>query len=304
MNNTNAPGADTKTQDFLILKGSSAGKVGDDLQKAGLIKSSLAFKIYVQVTARQSKIQAGEFRLSPSYNLFKTLDELSKGPVEIWVTIPEGFRREQIAGRFMNVLNKDEEFASEFLTLTEGKEGYLFPDTYLFPKDVTASGVVKVLNQTFGTKITDKMKQDILNLGYSENQVVTMASIVEREAITNEERPVVAGILYNRLRIGMALQADATVQYVAANSRCGKNIDCDWWQPPTGEELAIISPYNTYHSNKLPPSPIANAGIESIKAAIYPKESDYLYYIHDKNGQIHYAKTLEEHNSNVKKYLR
>lgn len=304
MQNTNAPGIKTDTQDFLIVKGSSASKVGNDLEKAGLIKSSLAFKIYIQVTAKQKKIQAGEFRLSPSYNLFKTIDTLSAGPVEIWVTIPEGFRREQIAQKFVEVLNKDEEFTNQFLDLTKDQEGYLFPDTYLFPKDVTSGAVARVLNQTFNTKMTEKMKTDSSNLGYSLNQVVTMASIVERETLTAEERPIVAGILYKRLEAGWPLQADATLQFVTGSSRCGSTLDCDWWEVPTVADRELNSRYNTYRFIGLPPAPIANPGITSLSAASYPEDSEYWYYIHDDDGKIHYAKTLEEHNANINKYLR
>lgn len=295
---------DSTSQDFLITRGASASQIGNNLAEKGLVKSALAFKMYVQLTARQSKIQAGEFRLSPSYTLHQTIEALTKGPVEIWVTIPEGFRREQIAARFVEVLDKDKTFSDFFLEYTKDKEGFLFPDTYLFPKDATAGKVVDVLRTTFETKVTDKMRVDAANLGYSLNQVITLASIVEREAITDEERPVIAGILYNRLRIGMGLQADATVQYVAANARCKGVLDCDWWKPPTGEELAINSAYNTYRFAGLPPAPIANPGIDSINAAIYPADTPYLYYIHDNDGQIHYGRTLEEHNANVNRYLR
>lgn len=304
MQNTNAPGTDTNSQDFLITKGSSASKVANDLARAGLIKNSLAFKIYVQVTAKQKKIQAGEFRLSPSYNLFKTIDTLSSGPVEIWVTIPEGFRREQIAQKFVEILGKDEDFTEELLSLTDGQEGFLFPDTYLFPKDVAAASVARVLSQTFNTKMTDKMKSDAASLGYSLNQVVTMASIVERETLTAEERPVVAGILYKRLEAGWPLQADATLQYVTGNTRCGSKIDCDWWQVPTVADRELNSKYNTYRFTGLPPAPIANPGITSLNAAAYPEDSEYWYYIHDTDGKIHYATTLEEHNANVDRYLR
>lgn len=302
--NTTPVSSDEGVQEFLITRGTSASQIGNKLKENGLIKSALAFKFYVQFTSQQGKIQAGEFRLSPSYSLFETVRVLTSGPTEIWVTIPEGFRREQIAARFANTLERDEAFVDAFLLATADLEGMLFPDTYLFPKDATAETVARVLNQTFNTRVTDTMLADAIDSGYSLNQIITMASIIEREAITDSERPIVAGILYNRLRIGIALQADATVQYVAANARCDDNADCDWWQPPTGAELSINSPYNTYRFAGLPPGPIANPGIASINAAIYPEGTEYFYYIHDKDGNIHYGRTLEEHNANVNRYLR
>ncbi len=135
-------------------------------------------------------------------------------------------------------------------------------------------------------------------------QAVILASLIEREAISDEERPYIAGILLNRIEIGMPLQVDATVQYAIGSKRCVSKIDCDWWQTPTRADLEIVSPFNTYTFTGLPQAPIANPGIMSLRAALEPVDSDYLYYIHDPEGRIHYAETLEEHNSNVAQYLR
>ena len=130
-----------------------------------------------------------------------------------------------------------------------------------------------------------------------------MASIIERETKTDEERPVVAGILINRLDIDMGLQADATVQYAAASINCRAEEECNWWPILTKGDLAINSPYNTYRFRGLPPAPIASPGISSLRAAVSPEESDYLYYLHDADGGVHYAETLSEHNENVRIYL-
>ncbi len=296
----------TEMQDFLIVRGASAGQIANKLHGDGLIKSPLAFKIYVQVTNKQNKIQAGEFRLSPSFSLQRIVEELESGPTEVWVTIPEGFRREEIAKRFASVLEKDEQFTVDFLNVTQGQEGLLFPDTYLFAKEASPSAVANKLRSTFDSKLSAKMRQDIAELGYTMNQVVTMASIVERETLTGGERPVVAGILYKRLRAGWPLQADATLQYAVANAKCQMpNAKCEnWWQTPTSADKEINSAYNTYRSGGLPPGPIANPGLSSLEAAIYPEDSPYWYYIHDRSGKIHYAVTLEEHNENIRRYLR
>ena len=279
-------------KDFLITKGSGASQIGNKLEKEGLIKSALAFKIYVQVTGRAGRIQAGEYRLSPNLSLPGIVKEFLSGPRELWVTIPEGLRREEIAAKFANSLGKDEEFVKDFLAASSGLEGQLFPDTYLFPKTASASGVINKMNRTFESKTSVLTNTTSL----SERQLITLASLIERETKTDEERPVVAGILINRLDIGMALQVDASAQYAVGNSD-------NWWPVLNREDLKINSPYNTYKFPGLPPSPIANPGLSSLKAAFSPTDSEYLYYLHDPKGQIHYARTLEEHNANVSKYL-
>jgi UPF0755 protein len=282
------PVSNNKTfSNFLITKGQSASSVANKLQAAGLIKNALVFRMYIKLTGQSNKIQTGEFRLTPSYSLFQTIDALSKGPIEIWVTIPEGLRREEIAQRFTSGLDKDQLFVNEFLTVSKNSEGYLFPDTYLFPKDSSASAIVKKMKNTFDSRTT--------SLSLTEDQVI-LASIIERETKTDEERPVVAGIMLNRIKIGMPLQVDAAVQYAVGTSK-------NWWPILSRDDLSISSKYNTYKFTGLPPAPIANAGISSLTAAVSPVSNDYLYYIHDTSGQIHYAKTLAEHNANVRKYL-
>lgn len=273
---------DENVSDFLIIKGSSASQIGRNLQKEGLIKNSLAFKVYVQFTGRQSKISAGEFRLSPSQSLFEIVQTLQKGPVEIWVTIPEGLRHEEIAQKFADGLKKNSEFVNEFIFLASTKEGYLFPDTYLFPKTTTPLKIVEKMLATFNLKT---------KTGVNESQVI-MASIIERETRGDAEKPVVAGILYKRIENGWPLQVDASIQYVKGN-----------WKPMLSSDKELNSPYNTYKFQGLPPGAISNPGIASINAAINPTNSDYWYYIHDEKGVIHYAKDLDGHNSNIRKYL-
>ncbi len=253
---------EAKSQDFLIIKGSSASQVGNKLKEEGFIKNSLAFKLYVQVTGKTKNIQAGEYRLSPGYSLFKIISEINKGPVEVWVTIPEGLTREQIAEKYISVINPSDPgtFRNDFLNLTKTKEGYLFPDTYLFPWDASPSMIVDKMLATFDEKVGD------ISL-----EKVVMASLVEEETKTNLERPIVSGILYKRLKAGWLLQVDVAPE--------------------------------TYRKLGLPPMPIANPGLSSIKAAIYPEESDYWFYIHDTEGKIHFARTIEEHNDNIRKYL-
>lgn len=273
---------DISLQDFMIAKGSSASKIGVDLEKQGLIKSSLAFKTYVQFTGKQNKIVAGEFELSPAMSLYEVVQSLQKGPVQIWVTIPEGLRHEEIAQKFSEGLEKDDQFTKDFISLASAKEGYLFPDTYLFPKSVTSQKIIEKMLLTFdqvaGEDITYKQ--------------VIMASIIERETKGNEEKPVVAGILYKRLENDWPLQVDATIQYAKGN-----------WKPILSSDKELNSPYNTYKFTGFPPSPISNPGEASLKASMNPEPSDYWYYIHDESGTIHYARDLDEHNANIQKYL-
>lgn len=283
---------DKSFKNFLITKGSSALQVGNKLQSAGFIKSALAFKIYLQFTGQAAKIQTGEFRLTPSFSLFQVVDQLFRGPTEIWVVIPEGLRREEIAAKFASGLERGPSFTAEFLAVSKGDEGTLFPDTYLFPKDASASAIVNKMVRTFTSKTSSLRATG----SPSFDQRVVLASILERETKTDAERPIVAGILLNRIEAGMPLQVDASVQYAIGTQK-------NWWPILGLADLKTNSPYNTYKFTGLPPGPISNPGESSLKAALSPATTDFWYYIHDKNGQIHYAKTLVEHNANISKYL-
>lgn len=283
-----APSGSSANVRFVITKGSSAAKIANDLEEQKLIKSALAFRIYTQVGGLSNKIFTGEFSLPSNLTLPLLVEKLREGPSELWVTIPEGLRREEIAVTVAKALEKDQVFVGEFLELTKGDEGYLFPDTYLFPKDVTVAAVVTRLKNTFESKVDFPVSQD---------QVI-LASILERETKNAAtEGPVVAGILLKRIDAGWPIQADATVQYAM-----GK--EGNWWPVPSRADYEFNSSYNTYKILGFPPTPIASPGLAAIKAAVNPTESDYWYYIHGNDGKIYYAKTLEEHNQNVAKYIR
>lgn len=286
--------SDKTSVDFLITKGSSVSQIAINLEKNKLIKSSILFKFYVQITNSTNKIQAGEFQLSPNLSLSQIVNELKKGPKEIWVTIPEGLRREEVALKFAKSLNKDDKFIKEFLDVSKDKEGYLFPDTYLFPKSATAIQIVDKMTSTFSKKIKDITIEQII-----------IASMLERETFSDSEKPIVAGIIYKRLKNKWPLQIDATLQYAIATAKCQfANEKCNYWEQVTVNDKNITSLYNTYKNIGLPPTAIASAGLSSLKAAVNPEESEYWYYIHDDKGQIHFAKTLEEHNENISKYLK
>lgn len=300
---------DSSVHEFLIIRGEPLQKISRRLEEEGLIKSKLAFKLYVQFKGFQTDIKAGDYRLAPNLSLQQMVLTLLKGPVELWVTYPEGLRREEIALKTIKGLEigkqEQETFYREFLQATSGKEGYLFPDTYLFPRDITAEKVAKKLLSTLDEKVTDQMQEDLKKSGRTLPEALVLASVVERETNTDEERPIVAGILLKRMEIGMPLQADATLQFITGNNRCAKKgvEECGWWKPPTIEDKKLNSPYNTYLNQGLPPFPIASPGISAIKAAVYPSDSDYLYYLHGKDGKIRYGRTIDDHNENIRKYL-
>jgi UPF0755 protein len=310
-NNTKPVASTTQKQSFLIKKGQSGVLVGRDLEEQGLIKSALAFKIYIQVKGLSEKLPAGEYLISPSYSLPQVVDTFLSGPTEVWVTIPEGLRREEIVERVIDGLSIEktlqDEFRSEFLSLTKNSEGYLFPDTYLFPKEASAQKVVSVLTSTFDKKVDAKMREDLKKTGLTLPNAVILASLIERETRSDDERPIVAGLLLARIDEGFYLQTDASLQYALANAQCAKTASSctNWWpQVSRDDYTSLASPYNVYKYFGFPPTPISNPGISSLKAVVYPQETEYRYYIHDTNGRIHFAETLDEHNQNVRTYLR
>ncbi len=301
--------ADNKTVRFIVTKGKTGTEVAEELYKDGLIKSPLAFKAYIRLKGKTNAIQAGEFNLSPNLSMYEIIDKFGKGPLQLWVTIPEGLRKEEIAEKYIKGLDmtseKSETFRKEFLEASKSLEGRLFPDTYLFPRDVNGQIVVKRMNELF-VKKTSSLKRNSRTTSLTDLQIITLASIIERETKGKDEKPIVAGIVLNRLDIGMPLQVDAAVQYALATVNCSRITDhCNNWWPVLGlDDLKIDSPYNTYKIAGLPPSPISNPGLSSIEAAYNPSQTDYIFYIHSSDGMIHYAVTLAEHNENVRKYLK
>lgn len=291
---------------FVITKGLGTTQIAKKLKDEGIIKNDFAFKFYVQLKGLSKKIKAGEYSFYLSDNMFKVVDRLVQGPEGVWVTLPEGLRIEEIGVRITRELEVEnpQSFFFDFLKAAAGKEGYLFPDTYLLPKEISPSGVVSVLNNNFKSKIV-QLESDISKSPLSLQEIIILASIVERETKTDEERPVVAGILLKRLKSGWPLQTDATIQYALGTNNCQRiSFDCKWWPVLSKGDLDIESRFNTYKHKGLPPSPIANPGISSIKAVVYPQDSDFWFYLHGKDGKIYYASTLEDHQKNINLYLR
>lgn len=286
----------SETVDFTIAQGEGVRSVADRLFKSELIRSPVAFFLLARFGGLGDNMQAGDFRLSPSMDLFTLSRTLTHGTSDIQVTIPEGWRREEIALTLAKTLNIPE---SEFLK--ESAEGYLFPDTYKLPKDASSTGVIGVFSANFQKRVNDEIVSKVSAKGLTLNQLIIIASLVEREAKLYEDRPLIASVILNRLNIGMKLDIDATVQYALGYQPQQKS----WWKKDlTLEDLSIDSPYNTYVIPGLPPGPIANPGMASIMAAVDAPATDYLYYISDKTGKSHFAATFEHHQQNIARYLQ
>ena len=257
-----------------------------------MIKSPFIFQLYVRQKGLGSKLQSGMFSLSPSMTVEQITKTLTTGPEGIWVRFIEGWRKEEYAKELNKKLGIDEK---EFLKIA--KEGYMFPDSYLFPKDATSDYVVSALENTFNNRFTDDLRSKIKAKGLSEQEGIILASIVEREARSDRAREDVASILLKRLKIDMGLNADATLQYIYGFSEDEKI----WWtKTHIVESKQSDSPFNTYKFRGLPPAPICNPSLSSIKAVANANlDTPYLYYYHDSKGIPRYAETLDEHNANI-----
>lgn len=289
---------DKTSKVFIVSKGESLQNITNSLFKEDLIRNKLAFYIVVKQKGIDRKIQAGDFRLSPSMDAYQIADNLTHGTLDVWVTLIEGTRKEEMAQVIAHELNIPE---VEILSAANIKEGYLFPDTYLIPKDASAESVVSILRNNYNQKFTSGLKNMAAKKGLTENEVITLASIVEKEAKTPEDKKIVAGILMKRMNEDWPLQVDATIQYALGYQPAEKS----WWKKYLSfDDLEIKSAYNSYKNKGLPPTPISNPGMTSIEAVIEADPSTpYWFYISDKKGVMHYAVTQEEHDANIEKYL-
>lgn len=284
---------------FVIPKGQALSIIASRLEEENLIKNKWAFRFAVYKNDLANKIQAGSFELSAGMDTWQIANALTVGTDDMWVTIPEGWRREEIAESLAKQGLSNFK-ADEFLSLSKGLEGQLFPDTYLVPREVTNASLLSLFKNTFASKVTSTMSKEISSSKLSLNEILTLASLIQRESSGDEEMPTVAQILLNRLDLGMPLQVDATLQYIKGFSKT----EMAWWSTPLADDKKLDSLYNTYKHAGLPPGPICNPGSSAIKAVLNPAPTQALYYIHDNSGKIHTAITLQEHNLNVNKYLR
>ncbi|MCS7251129.1 MAG: endolytic transglycosylase MltG [Thermoflexus sp.] len=311
-------GTDATPVTFSIHPGQSVLEVAQALEEAGLIRDAFLFRAYVRYHRLDREIEAGEYTLNKTMTIPQIAKALRSGRQAEWtVRVREGLRLEEVAEAIATQTHLSARAILEaardglrwrrdfpFLAdLPPGAtlEGYLFPDTYRLARDATAEAMIRRLLENFGRKVTLEKIAAARARGLSLHQVITLASIVEREAVLPEERPLIASVYLNRLTAGMKLDADPTVQYALGYQPDQKT----WWKSPlTLEDLQVDSPYNTYRYPGLPPGPIANPGLASIEAVLNPAETDYLYFMADcikKDGSHWFARTHEEHLRNFRR---
>ncbi len=278
---------------FVVEKGQGVREISKNLKNEGLIRDQIVFFLYTRFNGIDKKIQAGDFRLNPSMNAIDIAEGLTRGTLDIWVTIPEGLRAEEISDILKEKMPL---YDSSWRESLRQNEGYLFPDTYLIPREADVNMIISLLKTTFENRYKTL---DLSKTTLSKNQIVIIASLIEREAKKDEDRKLVASVILNRLELGMKLDIDATIQYALGFDESEKR----WWKKSLSlEDIKLNSPYNTYMVAGLPPTPISNPGLASLEAVVNPANTDYLFYISDSKGVNHYAKTIEGHNANIKKY--
>jgi UPF0755 protein len=264
------------------------------LASEGVISSPILFKDALIARAGESGLKAGDYYFEEPLSAFSAARRLATGDFDIApvrVTVPEGLSNSELADLLSTKLFHFDK--GEFLKMSASKEGYLFPDTYQFPPNASPETIVKTMGDNFTQKY-ESVREDVERSGKTMDEIVIMASILEGEARTFETRRKIAGILWKRIAIGMPLQVDAVFPYIYQRDISYTTLD----------HLQIDSPYNTYLHKGLPPGPISNPGIDALRAAATPIASPFLYYLTDKEGQMHYASTHNEHIENKQLFLR
>ena len=288
-----------------IPKGASLKEVSTTLQDYNIIRNERSFLLAVKTLGYEKDMPAGRFKLVKASTNFDIIDQLVNGiQVNKRVTILEGWTIDVIAEELHDKIGIDQdEFKSactnELLLWKWGisektVEGYLFPNTYLFSEEEDVQDIIGRMINEYKQRITLEFRDRMQELGMDEKEIITLASIIEGEAIYDKERAVISGVYHNRLNIGMRLQADPTIQYIINDSP----------RRLLNKDLKIKSPYNTYLNKGLPPGPINNPGIESIKAALYPAETDYIYFVARGDGYHTFSRTKEEHNIAKRKFQK
>lgn len=291
---------------IINIKPSETGlDIANILNEKGLIRSPLLFRIALKVTGTADKLQAGYYQIPNNINLHNLISILQKGHLKTYtVTIPEGFTILEIADRLdkEGIVNKNDLLneAKHFIPYdymygpypVEYKvEGFLFPDTYKIPIGSTSKDILKLMTSEMNKKLTPEIRNELRDKNITIFDFITLASIVEREALFDNERPIIAAVFLKRLKDNIPLQSCATVEYILGQRK-----------PILSEaDTKIQNPYNTYIVHGLPPGPISNPGIKSMEAVLHAPKTDYLYFVADKEGHHHFSKTYEEHLQEIKK---
>jgi len=291
---------DHRPIDVRIPADSTARDIAEILEKEGLIRSQKAFLSYCRKEGLDIQLKAGHYRFTRSQSLPEIAGAIARGAVVTRsITIPEGYTVEKIGELFEKegLFTSQEweqalqaDYAFPFLEDVPAQvknplEGFLFPDTYLIPDDISAREMIQHMLATFARVWEEKLAADAADAGLTVNEAVTLASLIEREAQVGSEREIISGVIHNRLEQGMLLQIDATVLYCLPDHK----------EKLTYADLEVDDPYNTYKNPGLPPGPIANPGLASLEAAIHPQKHNYLYYVAKGDGSHHFSVTYQEH---------
>jgi len=297
-----------ESQEFVIEKGESNKAIGERLLRNNLIACEYYFYYYMWSHGMSGKIMPGEYEIPARFTIPEIAALItSEEEKNVKVTFPEGWTSKQMAERlnvnklpgddFLKIVNNSGELKNKYDFLkdsgNETLEGYLFPDTYFFAKDDTAEKIVAKMLGIFNTKVTMQMRSDAVTDKKTLQEIITMASIIEREVSSEEDRKTVSGIFWDRIDNSQALESCATISYILGVNK----------KQYSTEDTHIASPYNTYINRGLPPGPISNPGLSAITAAIYPEQTDYNYFLSDpETGETIFSRTHEEHTQNKEKY--
>lgn len=277
-----------------IKSGSSLKSLSNTFKEKHLVNSAILLRVLVTLLGGERNVESGNYMFDQPLGIYEVASRIARGNHGVAttkVTIPEGLNTFEIAKILKaNLPGFDQ---TSFLKSTSIEEGYLFPDTYFFAPSAAVEEVILKMEDNFSTR-TGPLKIESAKNDHSFEDIIIMASILEKEVRTPESRAIVSGILWKRLQIGMPLQVDATLGYVTGRGSAQL----------TADDLSLTNPYNSYRNKGLPPGPISNPGLEAVEAAMNPKASPYLYYLSDNNGVIHYGVTFEEHKANKARYLK
>jgi len=291
---------------FQVEKGSSVSFIAQKLKKENIIKKKWIFLLAYKLFYSQEKLIAGEYEFHPPVSAKEVLKKIIKGDILLHpTTIPEGLTIEETAHylskkysmnkkKFLNYADNPQ-LISSLDPEAQNLEGYLFPETYHIPRNITEEEVIKIMVNQFKKTFDENWRKRAKKIGMEIRDVVTLASLIEEETSVHEEKPLVSSVFHNRLNLGMKLDCDPTIIYALKkkNKYQGKL---------RTKDLKLASPYNTYLHNGLPPSPISNPGEESIKAALFPSETDYLYFVSKNDGTHKFSSTFTEHQKAVIKF--
>lgn len=301
---------------FTIKSGENLKTIAENLENQKIIKNALVFEISSYLDSSQKKLIAGDYILKRNYNIKDIIKVLASGNVsnERRIKITEGWTANEI-GDYLEkegitnkqmflekvnttdtrklIVNKTYDFFSG-KPADKNLEGFFFPDTYRIFKNSTPAQIIEKMLDNFDVKLTEKMRENIKARNLTIFKIVTLASIIEKEVRTDSDRKIAAGIFYKRIENGIPLQSDATVNYVTGKHEL----------QPSAEDIEVNNPYNTYKFKGLPPGPICNASLSAIEAAIYPEDTEYLYFLTKPDGTTIFSKTYEEHMENKAKYLQ